>query len=677
VEVATRHDIGDDATFRAYLQAALDCVVVADGQGHVVEFNPAAEQTFGYSREEALGKPLSELIVPPSLRERHVRALATFAATRVPTILGRRLELTAMRADGSEFPMELVLSQVGGEPLLVCASIRDLSDTKRAENDLRALAGEQGALRSVATLVARSAPPAEVFAAVAAGVADVLGVPAVNVLRFEPNGTATKIGGWGEGPFTLGQSVSLDQPSVMASVVRTGRPDRCDDYAAAPGAFAALVTALGLRSGVGAPIILGGHTWGVVIAYSAAETPHSTAAEERLTRFTELVATAISNEQARDDLRGLAEEQAALRRVATLVARGTEAQVVFDAVCVETAQLTGATHVNLAHFMPGGVNLTEAGWSLHDTHLPAGTCLPLEGGTVRDLIRQRAATARVDDYDHVPGALADLIRRRGIRSEIGAPVVVQGQLWGALVAGTDRPEPLPASAEQRVASFAELVATAVSSTTARSELIESRARVVATADACRKKLTRDLHDGAQQQFVNAVINLQLAQRALRTETDRAGDLLGVATQEAMAGLDTLRDLAAGIHPSLLTTRGLSTALEELVDRLPLPVRLDVDVDRLLPAIEASAYYFCSEALTNVVKHAQATSAGVRVARVDDVLTVEVSDDGKGGATTQSGGTGLLGLYDRVGALEGALEVASPPLGGTTLRARIPIPSGSA
>jgi PAS domain S-box-containing protein len=170
--------------FGAYLQAALDAVVVADASGRVVEFNPAAERTFGYTREEALGGTLAELIVPPSLRERHSRAFARFVESREERLFGQRLELTGMRSDGSEFPVELALSRVEGEPLLICGALRDISDAKRSEDDLRRLAAEQAALRRVATFVAREATPAEVFATLAEEVARVLDVPLIETARY-------------------------------------------------------------------------------------------------------------------------------------------------------------------------------------------------------------------------------------------------------------------------------------------------------------------------------------------------------------------------------------------------------------------------------------------------------------------------------------------------------------
>ena len=213
---------------------------------------------------------------------------------------------------------------------------------------------------------------------------------------------------------------------------------------------------------------------------------------------------------------------------------------------------------------------------------------------------------------------------------------------------------------------------------AEARAVEARAaqrRTIEAADAARRHVTRDLHDGAQQQFVNVVINLQLAQQKWESEPDRARELLDAAAAQAKAGIDDLRELAAGIHPSLLTTRGLLAAVEALADRLPIPVEpLDIPTGRFSPAIEASVYFLASEALTNVVKHARATRAGVRIAAASGRLTVEISDDGAGGADVHSPGHGLAGLADRVAALDGTFSVRSEPSAGTTLRAEIPLPA---
>jgi signal transduction histidine kinase len=307
-----------------------------------------------------------------------------------------------------------------------------------------------------------------------------------------------------------------------------------------------------------------------------------------------------------------------------------------------------ATSVNLAHFTEDGFNLTMAGWSLRAVHVPTGTRLPLGGDTINALVRETAAPGRYDSYEGSRGELAARLRQLGIRSEVGAPVVVDGQVWGALIAGTDEPQPLPVGAEDRLARFAELIATAVSNATARSELLASRARIVEAADEQRRRVVRDLHDGAQQRLIHAVMTLQLA---------RAGDeappaldrLVGEALDDTRAAIEELRELARGLHPAVLTHRGLAAAIDALADRAPVPVNVDIPEQRYPASVESAAYFIAAEALTNVAKYAKATTARITASRSGDSLLLTVEDDGGGGATP-SPGSGLSGLQDRVAAL---------------------------
>jgi PAS domain S-box-containing protein len=673
-----------EARHRAILEAALDGVISIDERGRLTYINPAAERIFGYRADEALGRELAETFVPPSLQDAHRRGLARYLATGRASILGRRIEITAMRADGSEFPAELTVTRadLAGAPAFI-GYVRDITERQRAKEALEAarqrlkvVADEQAALRRVATLVAGGAPQAEVFAVVAREVAGCLELPLISIVRFERDGTATHVGVWGrQNPHPVGTSWRLDEHGAAGIVYHSGRSARVD-YAHVPGEIAAkLARDAGIRSAVAVPIVVNGRTWGAMMALSTAATPQTASTEGQLASFTELVATAIANAEARAGLQQLADEQAALREVATLVAQGAEPRAVFDAVCEVTGQLTGAASVNLAQFTTDEHNLTMAGWSQRGTHVPPGTRLPLEGDSINALVRQTQAPSRVDSYEGLSGRLAARLRELGIKSEVGAPVIVDGSLWGALIAGTDRPEALPPGAEWRVASFAELIGTAVSNATAHSELIASRARIVATSDATRQRVTRDLHDGAQQQFVNTIINLQLAQQKWSSVPQQAKELLDRALNEAKAGVGELRQIAAGLHPAILTHRGLAAALDALTARLPIPVELDVAGHRLPAALEASIYFFCSEALTNVVKHARASSAWVRVACTDDRCTIEVRDDGIGGAEPRLETSGLIGLHDRIGALGGAMQVSSLASSGTTLRAWIPLTSG--
>jgi PAS domain S-box-containing protein len=545
-----------------------------------------------------------------------------------------------------------------------------ISNTQ-AREDLHLLADEQAALRRVATLVAHGATPADVFAAVAREIARVLNLPLVEMCRYETDGTATVVGAAGEHPFQTGTRWTLDGPSLTAMVRRTGRPARVEDYDDVAGAIGDAARRGGVHAGVGAPIVVDGELWGVVSAGADHREPVPPHAERRLSEFTALVATAIANTHAREEVRRLAEQEAALRRLATLVAEGAESRLVFDAVCEETGRLFGARSVNLAHFTPDGVNVTMAGWSLDDVHVPTGTRLRLEGDTINTLVRDTAAPGRFDTYEGARGELAEVLRRLGVRSEVGAPVVVEGRVWGALIAGTDREEPLPAGTEHRLAGFAELIATAVANATARAELLASRARIVEAADEQRRRVVRDLHDGAQQRLVQAVMTLQRAQARGDLPPD-AQALVEDGVAYARSAIDELRELAHGIHPAILTHHGLAAAVDSLAERAPVPVEIEIPDDRYPTAVESAAYFVAAEALTNVAKYAQAATARVTATRVAGDLVLAVEDDGVGGARPAPG-SGLAGLVDRMTALNGTLTVDSPPGGGTRIRVVLPLP----
>jgi signal transduction histidine kinase len=540
----------------------------------------------------------------------------------------------------------------------------------QAREELHRLADEQAALRRVATLVAQRATPVQVFAAVADEVSSVLDLPFVEMCRYEDNETATVIAATGDHPFQPGTTWTLDGPSLTGQVWRTRRAASVEDYSRVSGAIGDAARGGGVHAGVGAPILVDGELWGVVSAGGDEQVPLPPDAESRLSQFTDLVATALSNAQARHDLHRLAEEQAALRRVATLVAEGAESSAVFDAVCEETGRLMDATSVNLVCFTPDGLDLTIAGWSLRGNHVPPGTSYPLDGEVIDAIVRRTRAPARVDSYDGIEGKLAATLRELGIQCEVGAPVVVGGSVWGALIASSDTPEGFEEASELRVASFAELIATAVANATARGELIASRARIVTAGDAARRHLARDLHDGAQQRLVTALMSLQLADQSIATDIDSGTRLLSEALDHTREGLAELRELAAGVHPTILTNRGLRAAIDALADRSPLPVEIAVPDDRFPQHVEAAAYFLAAEALTNVAKHAEASRATVAVQQRDGLLRIAVSDDGVGGANFE--GTGLRGMDDRAQALGGSLHLESAPGQGTRVEATLPL-----
>ena len=370
-------------------------------------------------------------------------------------------------------------------------------------------------------------------------------------------------------------------------------------------------------------------------------------------------------------LEALLAEQAALRRVATLVAGDPDARRLFEGVCEEIGRVLGVESANILRYEDDGTQTVVGAWAASAAPwFPAGENVPIDGETVSGKLRRSGRPQRVDDYTGVRGELVKRLHAVGIKSAVGAPVTVAGRTWGGIVASSGRPHAFPEGTENRLADFAELVTAALANVDAREQLAASRARIVEAGYEERRRLGRDLHDGAQQELVGAVISLKLAQRRWGQAPDEARELVGEALEHMQAGIRDLRDLAAGIHPSVLTDRGLGAALKALANRSPMPVELwDVPSDRLPAPVETSAYFVVAEALTNAAKHARCSHADVGV-RVEDGWTiVEVRDDGVGGADA-SAGSGLRGLADRVSALGGTLEIESPAGEGTAIRASI-------
>ena len=387
-------------------------------------------------------------------------------------------------------------------------------------------------------------------------------------------------------------------------------------------------------------------------------------ADERLREAQRIV------EASRDELRVLAAEQAALRRVATLVAREPSPAEVFAKVAEEVGLLLGAESVIMHQYDSPEQTIVVASWGELVDAFPVGAPMPLDPGTIAGVVRRTRRPARVDDYTKVEGSLALRFRELGLRSAAGAPIIVDGRLWGAVSAGTFGSRLMPPNAEAHIGEFTELIATAISNVQARSELAASRARVVAAADSERRRVVRDLHDGAQQCLVHVVIALTLARQALDNGEDDAPSLVSAALQHAQDATAELRELAHGILPSVLTHGGLRAAVTALASRMPVPVDIDVSVDRLPAPVEATAYFVVAEALTNVAKHAHAQCTAV-TARIDNgALRIQIRDDGVGGA--HAGGSGLVGLADRLAVLDGSLAVESPPGGETLVVATIPI-----
>jgi PAS domain S-box-containing protein len=365
------------------------------------------------------------------------------------------------------------------------------------------------------------------------------------------------------------------------------------------------------------------------------------------------------------------EEQAALRRVAVAVASERRAEEVFDVVTEEVCRLLGAHTANLVRFEPGDEMVIVGRWSEAGIHpYEVGTRIPFLGGPV-SMVHETGRPVRAD-LDSLPPAFAERLRQQGINSVVAAPITVSGRLWGAVSVSLAPPESFLPGSEERIGEFTRLVSLALANAEARADLAAQRARIVTAGDEARRRLERNLHDGAQQRLVSLSLSLRLAQSKLGSDPHATDELLSSASIELALALEELRELARGIHPAVLTERGLGPALESLADRATVPVALEqLPPERLPGQVEAAAYYVVSEALANVSKYAEASAVSVRVAQQDGWAVVEVEDDGVGGADP-SGGSGLRGLADRVEALEGRLEVKSVPGAGTKVRAAIPL-----
>jgi signal transduction histidine kinase len=539
---------------------------------------------------------------------------------------------------------------------------------------LRRFEDEHAALQRLATLVAEEATAGELFAVVCEEAARVLEVPGVTIGRYDADGSTTVLATsgdievWARAGFEVGSRWPLDGPSVARRVLDTGLPATISHYSQLSGTIAASVRPAPNPSWVGVPITVEGKTWGVVCACTSGITRADlpVGIESQLARFTKLVATAVSNAQARDDLRSLADEQAALRRIATLVARGPESRAVFDAICTETCQLVGASSTNLAQFTADGGHMIVAGSSQSDPHLPTGTRIRVGTDSVSAIVVRTAAPARLDRDKDATSELAMLGRDRCIRSAVAAPILVEGGLWGAVIAGRDATQPFRVGDEERVARFAELAATAISNAAARSELMASRARIVAADDEARRRIGRNLHDGVQQDLLALALNARglldtvpAEQQELRAGLVRLG-------QDLETVLEDVRDVSRGLHPAMLAVTGLRSALTGIARKSPIPVSLQIDTSERAPgSIETAIYYVVSEALVNAARHSGASAISVTVTNVGAALLATIDDDGVGGADPRAG-SGITGLIDRVEALGGTLALDSPAGRGTRI-----------
>jgi signal transduction histidine kinase len=581
--------------------------------------------------------------------------------------------------DGSLWGL-VIAGRAGDEPLPAGAEDRLAAFTKlvataiantESSQALERVAAEQAALRRVATLVAVEASQDEIFNAVAEGVAGALGEE-LRLVRYE-GGDAVVVAE-SEGPhldvLPLGTRLPLGGNNALSHVFRTGEPARIDDYSSATGAIAEAVQPKGVRSIVATPVVVEGRTWGAMIVGTFGEEPVPPGTEDRLGQFAELMATSIANTEARAEIERLAEEQAALRRIATLVARSAEAEEVFSAVVSEIAA-TFQAHSGVVRFAHDPPRAVLVGIS-EEMRVPIGSEWELAEGMPSLEVYRTGRSARVSTdfgpvWDDNP-TMAE-VRRHGIVSTVASPVFVEGRVWGLISVSSQ--EELPRDTEQRLEKFTELLTTAIANVAAHDELIASRARIVAAGDEARRRIERNLHDGTQQRLIALGLDLQRARTAIPEDQGNTHSALAGVEEDLETILADLRELSHGLHPPLLSRLGLGPSLQALARRSPIPVRLDVHLpERPAAALETAMYYVVSEAVTNAIKHSNASEIAVAISGGTS-LQASIVDDGIGGADPR-GGSGLTGLVDRVDALGGRFALESPPRGGTRVSVELPV-----
>jgi signal transduction histidine kinase/Flp pilus assembly pilin Flp len=555
---------------------------------------------------------------------------------------------------------------------LIAAAISNVQ-ARQARDEHRSLAESQGALRRVATLVAQGTEPQAVFIAVAVEAARILGVGAVSLIAYDADTEMfTKIfGTHGErSPVPDGATWPVEECPEGALVLATGRPARVDDWTGIPGSPAAKHREAGFGQAVAAPVIIDGSIWGCLAAYGEADEILPPGCETRLADYTNLMATAIANAQVRDELRDLAKQQgAALRRVATLVAQQASPPTIFNAVAGEASRALRVPRVDVGRYHQDGSVLLLG--STGRPGRPDDHTFSEGEQYVAARVMETGRAARSDDRTTRPAPNAAAADEEGFRSVVGAPIMVEGALWGVIVVVAG--EILHEDTETRLTDFTHLVASSISNVQARNNLIASRARIVTASDETRRRIERNLHDGIQAR----VLALGLGLRAVRARFPLPPEVqagLDEVAKDLEGVLEEIRVFSQGLHPALLARSGLGPSLRALGRRSPIRVNLDVvEGPRLPEPVETAVYYVVSEALANAAKHSQAAEVSVAVVSDSARVRATVADDGVGGAALARG-SGLIGLVDRVEALGGMFALESPVGRGTTISIELPLAS---
>jgi signal transduction histidine kinase len=541
---------------------------------------------------------------------------------------------------------------------------------------LAQLVDEQAALRRMAELVAQGVPPTEIFSAVSHEVGRLFGSDTAAVVRFDHDEPAIVFVGVSktiEETLPIETRCDVDDSLASGEVYRTGRSGRVDakNWSSLSGPVAAAGRRLGVVSTVASPIVVQGRPWGA-LSVSSSDEPLPLGTEERLERFSELVATAIANAESREALGRLADEQATLQRMATLVAKGAPPVAIFSAVSEEVGRLLGSDTAAVARFEhdPPAIVVVGVGHSIPG--IPVGTRSELDDALASAEVYRTGRSARIDarDWASASGPIHEPALREGLISTVASPIVVEGRLWGTM--SVSAKEPLPLDTEKRLERFTELVATAISNAGSRSELAASRRRIVGASDEARRRIERDLHDGTQQRLVSLGLAVRAAEAQIQPDSSHLRSELSRIATGLTDAVAELQELSRGIHPAILSQGGLGPALRTLARRSAIPVELNIATEARLPEpTEVAAYYVASEGLANAAKYAQASRVEVSLTLLNGSLLLSIRDDGVGGADPARG-SGLVGLTDRVEALGGSISVQSRPGAGTQITAELPL-----
>jgi signal transduction histidine kinase len=671
--------LDSDATLVTRVDPDGLCTIIAQHGPHPAELRVgkrwAPDPGLAMAEAVRTGRPAFRESYPglDEVGEELIRTMGVQHSIALPIIVDGRVwgAVGIARTRDERFPPD-VAQRVMGFAELLSTAVRNTENRAQTHRLLE----EQAALRRVATVVARGAPAEEVFAAAADEVAGMLGADVAILYRLgrEPGRVATLMGasGW------AGCPVGAEFPTTpeLVEVLEGGGTVRLDDISVSPSRAAALEGS-GIRAVVACAVTVEGRLWGVFSAGSRrGPLPGST--ERRLVDFAELVGTAVANAESRAEVLRLLSEQRALSRVATLVATGPTSTEVSRAVAEEVRGLLGADDAGVCRYEADGTAVLLVGIGDNLGEWQPGTHWPLDDVDSTSEVWRTGRSARfdADRWERASGPVAARLRQMGVHSVVASPVTVDGRLWGAVMAWSSGTS-LPADTEQRMARFTELVAMAIGNAENQAQLAASRTRVVAASDEARRRIERNLHDGAQQRIVALGLELRLAQERVPEELPEVRAGLGRVADDLGDVLDELREMARGIHPAMLSEGGLRTALATLARRAPVPVELDIATYARFPElVEVAAYYVVSESLTNAVKHAEASHITVSLAAGDGLLRLSVRDDGVGGADPQ-GGSGLIGLRDRVEALGGRIAVESPRGAGTRVLVTLPVDAASA